>query len=142
MYVGLEEYTNGQAIVRNIGFYPNGLVSPLNPNVPGKSQEDTRSYDVSLTIEVSREQFEGVITNLTVTANSDYNLNSNNCTNFVLNACVSNGVYVATSPGSWWGGGGLNPSDLGEDIRTMTLQPNMTRNTTGGYPQVKQGICP
>jgi hypothetical protein len=142
VYLGLEEYSNGESIVRNIGYYPSGIVNPVTPSSPGEAHTDTRPYDVSLTVEVSWGQFMGIVSALQSTSEAEYNLNSNNCTHFALNACSNNGVTLPQTVGSWWGGGGLNPSDLGEDIRVMTLSPNMSRDTDGGYPVSKEGGCP
>ena len=142
VYVGLEEYSNGQATVRHLGFYPNDLVNPITPSSDGHAQEDDRAYDVSLTIEVEWGQFLGIVSSLEGAAGAEYNLNSNNCTHYALNACSDNGISLPRTIGTWWGGSGLNPSDLAEDIRSMTLPSNMTRNVTGGYPLAIQGSCP
>jgi hypothetical protein len=142
VYLGLEQYTNGSGIVRNIGYYPNGDVTPITPSTTGKTKSDDRYFDVSLTIEVTQAQFLSLVTTLKATSNSQYNLNSQNCTHYVLDACSAIGINLPRTAGVWWGGGGLNPSDLGEDIRAMTLSSNMTRDDDGGYPLPKQGSCP
>ncbi|TDB58538.1 hypothetical protein [Arundinibacter roseus] len=141
VFIGLEMMYGGQKIVRNVGFYPNGIVTPLNPSVSGHVRADTRGYDVKLEIQVSKNQFDGIVDQLIATAENTYNLNNNNCTDYVLDACSSYQISLPQTSGSWWGGGGLNPSDLGEDIRSMSLAPNMTRSTTAGYPTQKQGGC-
>lgn len=142
VYLGLEEYSNGETIIRNIGYYPSEIVHPVSPSSPGEAHTDTRPYDVSLTIEVSWGQFMGIVSAVQSTSQAEYNLNSNNCTHFALNACSNNGISLPQTIGSWWGGGGLNPSDLGEDIRAMALSPGMSRDTNGGYPAAKEGGCP
>jgi hypothetical protein len=142
VYLGLEEYSNGETIVRNIGYYPSEIVHPVSPSSPGEAHTDTRPYDVSLTVEVTWGQFMGIVSALQSTSEAEYNLNSNNCTHFALNACSNNGISLPQTVGNWWGGSGLNPSDLGEDIRAMTLSSNMTRDTDGGYPTSKEGGCP
>jgi len=38
-------------------------------------------------------------------------------------------------------GGGVNPADLGEDIRIMTLQSNQYRNIMGGAASNNIGTC-
>ena len=59
----------------------------------------------------------------------DYDLNWNNCANFAINALGAAGIALPARQGSWPGGKGFDPGDFGEDIRAMTLAPNMTRNT-------------
>ena len=142
VFIGLEEYTNGEAIVRNVGFYPENGANPINPSDHGEVRQDDRGYDVSLTVTFTEPgQFISIVTALTASANADYNINTNNCTHYAVNACSSNGINLPQTMGSWWNGGGLNPSDLGEDIRSMTLSPNMTRNPDGGYPTAVMGSC-
>ena len=70
-----------------------------------------------------------------------YNLNSNNCTTFALDAMDAGGVSIPSTVGTWaFNGQGLDPGDLGEDIRGMQLGSNMTRSTVGsGHPNV--GTC-
>lgn len=57
-----------------------------------------------------------------------YHLDSNNCSNFASNLLNSIGLGIPQNSGSWPGGGGVNPGRLGEDLRTMQLQPWMSRN--------------
>lgn len=141
-WIGLEEYTAGQAITRYIGYYPAQIAHPISPNAPGAVKtEEGRSADVSLAIEVNQAQFISLITTLTATQSTEYDLNDHNCTHYVMAAYTAMGVNLPQTIGTWWNGGGYNPSDLGEDIRTMTLQPNMTRNTTGSLPGPNQGSC-
>jgi hypothetical protein len=140
-YLGLEEYSNGQAIIRNVGYYPDGLAHPFSPTKPGKTKNDERAYDVSLTITVTREQFESTLMILRATASNDYNLDSHNCTHYAVNACSAAGVSLPQTVGTWWNGGGLNPSDMAEDIRSMPLASNMTRSLISAYPNSPQGAC-
>jgi hypothetical protein len=70
----------------------------------------------------------------------NYNLNSNNCTTFSINALGSAGINIPATNASWLGGSGYDPGDLGEDIRTMSLPSNMTRSTnSSSHPNV--GSC-
>lgn len=130
-------------ITRNVGFYPKGSVNPASPESGGQLNNDANhDYDISLTITMDNSQFFTLLDFVNNGNNSgnNYNLNSNNCTNFVVNALASTGIHVANTRGSWLGGAGANPGDLGEDIRHMTLQSNMTRQTDADdHPNI--GIC-
>lgn len=141
VYIGLEEYSNGQALVRNIGMYPKNGANPLQPQDQSRINRDDRYYDVSLTIQVNQNQFAAIVSNLVSSSSTDYNLNDHNCTTYVCNAFNGTSINIPRTNGTWFFGGGLNPSDLGEDIRSMTLSSNMTRNTSGGYPSARQGGC-
>lgn len=141
VFIGLEETTNSQTIVRNIGFYPVSGANPVNPQDQGAVKADDRPFDVMLAIEVTQGQFTTIVNNLMAAGTSGYNLNSHNCTDYVLDATSAMGVNLPQTIGNWYLGSGRNPGDLGEDIREMTLSANMFRNGTGGYPNPAQGSC-
>lgn len=137
------EYSPTGTIVRNVGFYPSGDVTPLTVESQGQLNNDANhQFNISLNISVTSSEFTQVLSFITQ-GNSPgymYNLNSNNCTTFALNALGSAGILIPRTTGNWLNGGGLNPGDLGEDIREMQLQPNMSRNTTQGtHPNL--GSC-
>ena len=46
-----------------------------------------------------------------------------------MGAMAAAGVNILTSTGSWPGGSGKDPGDLGEDVKAMTLGSNMSRST-------------
>ena len=48
-----------------------------------------------------------------------YNLSTNNCANAAIDAAGACGIILPRTTGCWTGGRGLNPGDLGEDIREM-----------------------
>jgi hypothetical protein len=52
----------------------------------------------------------------------NYDLNSNNCASFAVRALRSTGINLPFNPGTWPNDGGFNPGDLGEGIRSMSLQ--------------------
>jgi hypothetical protein len=63
----------------------------------------------------------------------NYNLNSANCTDFVIQVLQTGaGITLPDTQGNWPMGGGSNPGDFGEDLRNLTLSPSMSRNTLGG----------
>ena len=141
----LTETTFYQTTTRNFGFYPTDYVKPNNETRQGVlNNDEVHDYDVSLLITLTNSQFTNLLT--FISQGNDpgymYNLNSNNCTTFALNALASVGVSpIPRTAGTWVGGGkGLNPGNLGEDIKTMTLAPNMTRTTISGS-HLNQGNC-
>lgn len=138
------ENTGSSTITRNVGFYPQTMVMPGSPSSQGVLDNDQNTgYDVSLTVTVTSSQFFNIL-NYVYQGNNvgyDYNLNSNNCTTFALDAMDQGGVSIPATVGTWaFGSQGLDPGDLGEDIRGMQLSGNMTRSTVGNaHPNA--GTC-
>jgi hypothetical protein len=137
------ETYGGTTITRNVGFYPAVSVNPLYPSDQGQLNDNESSiYDISLTVTVDDGQFFNMLNFVTQGNNSGYlyNMNTNNCTTFALNALQAGSVNIPTKTGSWAGGSGDDPGDLGEDIRSMPLQSNMSRNTVDN-PHPNTGNC-
>jgi hypothetical protein len=87
----LTEITPKGTITRNIGFYPRGGVSPLEPTDEGQlNNNESHFYDVALTVSVTNSQFFSALNyiNQTGKPGTFYDLKGNNCTNFGLNADV------------------------------------------------------
>jgi hypothetical protein len=144
-FLVLTENDQGNITTRNVGFYPSSSVVPTATGSYSQgvlNNDQAHIYNVSLTINVSATSFFNIL-NYTELGNNQgfyYNLFSNNCTTFVLNALQAGGVALSTTKGTWPGGSGDDPGDLGEDIRNMNLTPNMSRNTTASdHPNV--GSC-
>jgi hypothetical protein len=130
-------------IVRNVGFYPVGSVNPYSPKDQGELNDDeSHPYDIALTIGVTNSQFFSILSSLAVGNSSGYlyNVNTNNCTTFVINAMNSASIALPSTIGNWTGGSGNDPGDLGEDIRIMNLSSNMIRSLVfNNHPNV--GTC-
>ena len=133
-YLVFSEIFSGYSIVRNVGFYPQATVYPWSPSSQGQLNNDAgHDYNISLTMTVDNGQFFNMLNFIDQGNNAGYmyNLNTNNCTTFSLQALDAGGVILPSTVGTWPGGGiGNDPGDLGEDIRGMQLSSNMTRNTT------------
>jgi hypothetical protein len=128
-------------ITRVFGFYPSDGVDPLDPAISSVLVDDSgHSFDVSIEIDVSSSQLTNII-NGTIAYNGTYNLNTFNCTDFGILIASLAGVNLPDTNGSWPGGGGSNPGDLGEDIRILTPSSNSTSNTSGGTAQSNSGTC-
>ncbi|MFV0604767.1 MAG: chitin binding peritrophin-A domain-containing protein [Niabella sp.] len=139
----LEEVkSNGTSITRVLGFYPSKGVNPINPSSNGSFIDDGgHHFDVSLTTTVNKATFSSAINTLKL-GPEVYNLNSNNCTTFCIDLLNALGISLPKTSGSWPLDSGANPGDLGEDIRTIPLGSNQTRNTSGGSASENKGSCP
>lgn len=130
----LTEVTSNGTVTRNIGFYPEENVTPVGPNSPGEmnNNEGYGGYDIAVTATLTNSQFFNMINYMQSnysTGGTMYNLNTNNCTSFVIRCFSAAGINLPQTVGQWPGGSGLNPGDLAEDLRGMTLPTNMTRST-------------
>jgi hypothetical protein len=133
---------NGTKIIRTLGYYPTSSVKPLSPSSQGTLANDQgHHFDVSLTTDVTVTNFLSLIQILQANATEPYNLNSNNCTTFCIHHLQEIGINLPANVGVWPMGGGFNPGSLGEDIRSMDLAPNQSRNTNGGEAPINSGTC-
>jgi len=130
-----EQYGN-TTITRNMGFYPASGVKPGSSIAPGKlNNDETHTYNVSATFSVTNANF-FLMLNYASKGNNPgfyYNLNSENCTTFALQTLTQGGINLPNTIGSWPGGMGCNPGDLGEDIKQMAPLSGMTRSTVQNY---------
>jgi hypothetical protein len=132
---------NGTTI-RNVGFFPQEIVSPSSPGAPGiLSDDEGTPYNVCLTMTVNSSQFFSIASYVSQGTASVYNLNSYNCTSFAVDALATAAINIPATVGTWIPNGkGLDPGDLGEDIAGMPTTSTMKPNTTGtAHPN--QGSC-
>lgn len=128
-FIALKQIFGTDTLVRNLGYYPSKAVDPLNPITFGQLNNDQqRAYNLSLTINISLEQLTSIL-NYINSGITYYNLNTFNCTNFALDALAKGGINLPRTEGSWPNGKGLNPGDLGEDVRNMPIASNMSKST-------------
>jgi len=142
-FLVLTENSAGTTIVRNVGFYPQTNVNPAYPSDQGQlDNNELTGYNISLTYTVTNAQFFDILSYVSIGNNTGYfyDLSTNNCTTFALHGLAAGGIDLPTTQGSWLGGSGDDPGDLGEDIRSMVLPPNATRNTVSN-PHPNQGSC-
>jgi hypothetical protein len=138
------ENAGPNTITRNVGFYPTTMVMPGSTTSQGVLNNDQNtSYNVCLSVNVSSTQF-FLMTNYVEQGNNPgymYNLNSNNCTTFAVDAMDQGGVSIPATVGSWGiNSKGLDPGDLGEDIKSMQLSSNMKLSTVEN-PHLNTGVC-
>ena len=158
-------YEDGSITERIIGFYPETSVSPDSPKSPGEFKNDEgHSYDVSKTYPVTESQVKSVIEFLNSKDKGEYDLNTCNCATLAVDAVKKGGGNVPeTIPKEWSGtllgvktitdkGGGLNPGDLGEDLRKQegtVTEPGVATttkaapaNSKNDQPKVEKKIEP
>jgi hypothetical protein len=130
----LSEAYGSTTITRNVGFYPAGNVSPWSVSSQGSlNDDDLHAYNISGSFTVNNAQFFNVLNFVTQGNNQGYlyNLNTNNCTTFVINAVAQAGINLPRTIGTWLDGAGNDPGDLGQDLRSGNV-PGMTLNLNGG----------
>jgi hypothetical protein len=126
---------------RVFGYYPNTTVSLSTPNDPKAFGNDQgHAFDVSLSIPINSGQLLNVI-DYANNAPSTYNLNTYNCTDFAIEIGNLVGLGLPDSYGTWPGGGGSNPGQLGQNIRNMALPTNTSRQTTRANAANNTGTC-
>lgn len=143
----LEQTIGGVTTKRSIGFYPSGTCTPLNPEAPGIiNNDEEHDYNVSVSTTLSGTAFMNFISRVknNVSLNNNYNLNFNNCTTWAHDM-VTNSTEMENIPGTqsfWPLGHGMNPGDMGEDIRSMPLNANQAKSTSATMAPLNQGVCP
>jgi hypothetical protein len=141
----LTENNQGTIITRNVGFYPSGMVVPTTTGASSQGvlgDDETHTYNVSLTINVSSTQFFSILNYVALGNNPGfyYNLNTDNCSTFAINAMAAGGITLPSTHGTWPGGSGDDPGDLGQDILGMSMAPTMSLSTTQiSHPNI--GTC-
>ena len=130
----LTETFGSYSIVRNVGFYPQSNVYPWSASAQGAlGDDDGHSYNVSLTVTVDNGQFYNILSYVSQGSSPGflYNLNTNNCSTFAINALAAGNVTLPSTKSTWPDGGfGNDPGDLGQDIENMPLSDGMTRGNS------------
>lgn len=145
-FIGLQKFNDDGSVTEKIfGWYPGtsedgGKVNIMDGNAYDKEGAQSGSfrddngdkYDVSITFELSGEDFVNVLSDVVRTEDRGFNLNNNNCTDVGIRLVRAGGNDVKASKGTWEflgfsAGGGCNPGDLGEDLRA-----NPNANTKPG----------
>jgi hypothetical protein len=132
----------GGTVTRNVGFYPGNNVNPASPSTQGVLNDDEyHQYNISGSFGINNSLFFSMLAYVSQgnVPGYDYNLDTNNCTTFVLDALAAGHIYLPSTIGGWLGGAGNDPGDLGEDIRSHDFV-GMTRSTTEA-PHPNEGNC-
>ena len=135
-----ENFPGGWSISRNIGFYPSGSVTPGSDPVPGVFNDDSpHPFNIGGTWTLTSASFYAMTNFIQGYQGQNYQVNTNNCTNFVLASLGAAHIYLPYTIGGWLGGTGVDPGDLGEDIRSHNYQ-NMAP-LAGGTSHPTVGDC-
>jgi hypothetical protein len=134
-----QEKADGTKVVRSLGLYPSNGCNPKNPISPGLLVDDSdHILDISTTYDVSAANFSILLDNIKATFGVNYDLNNYNCTGFAIDQLQKINIPLPKTKGTWPLGKGLNPGDLGEDLKNSAGVKN--RFSTGLAP-LNQGIC-
>jgi hypothetical protein len=135
-----ENMPGGWSITRNVGFYPSRSVWPTTPPVPGVLNDDENTqFDIAAQYNISSPLFFAMLQFINGASGYNYQVNTYNCTNFALDALSAGHIYLPRTIGYWLGGMGVDPGDLGEDIRGFDFT-GMTRITSQFFHS-NLGIC-
>jgi hypothetical protein len=118
-------------------------VRPSSPSSAGEfSDDENHQYNISGSYTVNNAQFYDMLNFIISVNNSSYlyNLNSNNCSTFAINTFAQAGIDLPRTVGTWPGGSGNDPGDLGEDIKAGNI-PNMSVNTAPSANHGNVGQC-
>ena len=129
---------------RVLGFYPNTGVYPgvTNTAVGVLVNNSNHEFDVSISYVINSTQLTNVINYIKNHANTQYNLNTYNCTDFGMGVTAASGLALPSAYGTWLGGGaGDNPGQLGQNIRNLPVCGGRLKNTTGGISPSNIGNC-
>lgn len=138
----LTQNSGSTKTVRNIGFYPSGRVDPIFPTSTGQfNNNEAHSYDVQATFPLNSNSFFNLISYIqnVWSQNVSYDLNNFNCTSFALAALHASGIQFQSTVGSWPGGMGNNPGDLGEDLRAIPYPIAIVNTNYAEHDN--QGFC-
>ncbi|MFH7012711.1 hypothetical protein ACHRV5_12630 [Flavobacterium sp. FlaQc-52] len=130
-------------IRRVVGYWPATSVDPITSPTDTKAfgNDENHYFDVSISTGINASQLANIINYATNTAPSTYNLNSYNCTDFGIAVGKLGGLNLNDSYGTWPGGGGSNPGQLGQNIRSMSTPANGTKQTAGANSASNKGTC-
>ena len=122
VFLILSETYGTTTIIRNIGFYPQGSVFPGSATSPGQYNDDEgHIYDISRSFGMTSSQFFNILNYIINNVGDIYNLNSFNCTTFAILAMYQGDIVLPNTIGTWIGGMGNDPGDLGEDLRSANV---------------------
>ncbi|WP_418124385.1 hypothetical protein ACNFU2_06960 [Chryseobacterium sp. PTM-20240506] len=111
--------TDGSVDSKTFGFYPYPQsVNPIASEADGKIRDNLgHEQEVVQTRPINEKNFNDILDFVESKKNTKYDLNTNNCTDFVINCAAAGGINLPRTKGTWPNGGGTNPGDLGEDLR-------------------------
>ncbi|QGN21717.1 hypothetical protein [Elizabethkingia anophelis] len=130
-------------ITRFMGFYPSQGISPFSSPPAAKGiliNDQGHAFNVSITSNINASQLSNLVGYINSVSTATYNLNTFNCTNFGIDAAGKVGIFLPKTSGTWPGGGGANPGNLGQDLRGLN-NSSVQKNTSGGNAPKNSGSC-
>lgn len=140
-WLAISQTVGNTTVTRVFGYYPMNGASPMDPTDPGTLVNDGgHEYDVSLSVPLNARQLSLLLNYAINKLPATYDLNNYNCTDFVVDACRDAGIMLPENSQNWFGGGGLCPGQLGEDLRTLDIPGKTeTRDLDGGTGPTNSG---
>lgn len=120
------------------GYYPAGDDYTNSPAALGEDGGEQFSTSISTTI--SGSELNDII-NYSINFNATYDLETSNCTDFIIDIGNLGGLNLPNAEGTWPGGGGSNPGTMGQFINTLTPPSGVSINTTGGNAPTTNKGC-
>ena len=139
-FIGLKDTVSG--VEHRIGFYPKsqgdlagGWVQNRSDSVAGALKSDDKSdWTVKMTYTLTDDQFKALAADINkqLANPENYNMQTNNCATWVVNESKVAGVDLPQTSGKSEGGTGLDPGDLGQDLRDRGAQLNPSLQSGSG----------
>ena len=122
--------SDGSKIIRNIGFYPKNSVYPGNFEDASIFGDDSDTpFSVSLKVTVTAAEMITVLNSMKEQQSVPYNLENSNCVSSVTSSLEKINIHLPmTSSGIEYLFKGVNPGDLGQDIRNLDLNQFQAKN--------------
>ena len=123
-FVTLIKYNDDStSVTRSFGFYPkkDNILSatPLLPTTSSTFKDDGgHNWDELVGKFISRHKFKRILKLVSQFGETDYQLSSNNCTDFAMSAAIIAGIYISNTKAKWPLGKGNNPGSAGQSIIT------------------------
>lgn len=139
-FIGITKTTSAGSFTQYIGFYPANSISGFLPLGHKFVNNQNYPYDVSITFDIPYHSFQSLI-NAANNYNNDYNMWTNNCTNFALEMANAAQVYIPNTQGNSLIS--RTPGQLGEDLRQYkrSYGPGVGVNDAGGESGASKGPC-
>lgn len=121
-FITLIKYNDDSTCVtRSFGFYPkkDNILSatPLLPSTSATFKDDAgHNWDELIGKFISRHKFKRILKLVSQFSETDYQLSSNNCTDFAVSAATIAGIYIGNTKAKWPLGSGNNPGSTGQSI--------------------------
>jgi len=121
-FITLIKYNSDSTYVaRTFGFYPLKQhflsATPLFPSAaPVFKNDEKHDFDEVVGKFISKRRFQKILVLVKQYNSRPYNLNTNNCTDFGLNAATIGGINISDTFGKWPLGHGNNPATTGMSL--------------------------